>query len=486
MHRVNANAWTSLKVSKLTLLSRRANLAVYLGTFGICLCLTVKGQDLPSFQSQALPGFSFSIPPGWQAVGAYSGSEGSGTLEVKLTPTSVLPAPKDVWDRVILDQLKHTNPSYTPARPLMRLTLSGIGNPIQPPDHFDQPGQKVRTIPSPAIPGVPLSSREMIIYPPFDSTEPELDDVQSYHITKGRIYGNPDVLLEVFNTRNPDDPAVTTLDSTVEQLLSSLRVPYHLFAAPPVKKDRTWGAVAQIAGTFYLCAIAIFIGSILFYPFATAKNAARLGARWGSVLFCVVYAHLLLAVLATIGGIAIAIISVVVFPTSIVKSYTLFQVTSYIVTAISLAALFLMGNVLWRRMRSYSAPGKQRFDLGRCGGRPLAITAQAQARRWITALLGTDTWTSFDHIDFVLTPELDMRSEYWGTVLVIGIPFLRLFDSSQLAVLVKREATKCHGSWAVVFNCLDTMRRRIAVVQAGSETLRLAVPAEHPFAGQCL
>jgi len=38
----------------------------------------------------------------------------------------------------------------------------------------------------------------MIIYPPFDSTEPELDDVQSYHITKGRIYGNPDVLLEVF------------------------------------------------------------------------------------------------------------------------------------------------------------------------------------------------------------------------------------------------------------------------------------------------
>jgi len=197
----------------------------------------------------------------------------------------------------------------------------------------------------------------------------------------------------------------------------------------------------------YLGAIALFIGSILFYPFATAKRAARLGARWGSVLFCVVYGHLLLAILATIGSAAIAIISVVVFPTSIVNSYRLFRVTSDVVMAISLTALFLVGNVLWHRIRSYSAVEKQRSKLGRRGDRALAITMQAQARRWITALLGPDTCTSFDQIDFVLTPELEMRSEYWGTVLVIGIPFLRLFDSSQLAVLVKREATKCHGSW---------------------------------------
>jgi len=432
-----------------------------------------------------LPGFSFSIPSGWQAVGTYSGAEGSGTLEIKLTPTSVLPPPKTFWGQAV-DQLNHTYSSSAPARPMMRLTLSGIGNPIQPSDHFDQPGQQVRTIPSPAIPGVPSSSRQMIIYPPFDSTEPELDDVQSYHITKGRIYGNPDVLLEVFNTRNSDDPAVTTLDSAVEQVLSSLRIPYHLFAAAVAKDDRTWGIVAQIAGNVYLGAIALFIGSILFYPFATAKRAARLGARWGSVLFCVVYGHLLLAILATIGSAAIAIISVVVFPTSIVNSYRLFRVTSDVVMAISLTALFLVGNVLWHRIRSYSAVEKQRSKLGRRGDRALAITMQAQARRWITALLGPDTCTSFDQIDFVLTPELEMRSEYWGTVLVIGIPFLRLFDSSQLAVLVKREATKCHGSWAVVFNCLDTMRRRIAVVRAGSEALRLTVPAEHPFTGSLL
>jgi len=419
-------------------------------------------------------------------VETFSGAGGSGSVKIELTPTSVFPPPKDLWGRVVLDELMHMKPSYARARPLIRLTVSGIGNPIEPSDRFDQPGQHVRTIPSPSIPGVPSSSRQMIIYPAFDSAQPELDDHQIYHIIRGHIYGNPDVLLEVFNTRNSDDPSVTTLDSTVEQLLSTLRIPYHLFASAVVKEDRTWAVIAQIAGNIYLAAIAVFFGSLLFYQFATAKRAARLGAAWGSMLFWVVYGHLLLAILALIGGAAIAIISLVVFPNSFVHRYMLFRVTSDIAVAISLVAVFVMGNVLLRGIRPYSAVEKARLELGRRGRRTLAITTQAQARKWITSLLGPDTCSSFDQIHFVLTPELEMRSEYWGTVLVIGIPILRLLDSSQLAVLVKREANKCHGGWSVVFNCLDTMRRRIAVVRAGLEILKLTAPADHPFTGSLL
>lgn len=453
----------------------------HFGSFLVyAVSLVALGQDVVPYHSQRLPGLSFSVSSEWSVAETFRELGGTGTLTIQLTPTSVLPPLQDPMAAGVQRLLKQADPSYTPTRPGIRLTIIGIGNPAPPSDQPELPlGGGERTIRAPEIPGISLTSRQMIMARPYNITSSD----NEHYVTRGEIHGNPEVVLEALNTRNPNDPAAAAVEPSVEQLLGTLVIPYHLFASPSVHQDRTWSTIEQIAGVAYLGAFLVAMGVVLFYTCTAAKAGERVAIRCGAALFYVMYGHLMLAMLLIIGAAAAAIVWTLSLVSSVSHSATCQTVTDLAVLATCLVALLLVGHLLWHIVRSRTVVRQLRAELKRNGVTELATTMQSTARNWVATLIGSDISSPFDHVQFTLRPVVEKRSAYWGTMLLIGVPLARLLDPSQLAAAVKYEAIRCRGSEGALFNCLDTIRSRIALVRAGSQTSRIRRFTDHGVAG---